>query len=49
MSLLLLLPLEPCFRKATLEPEIKLFVDTVLIASELLSSGEKLPPPPMGA
>lgn len=46
-SLLLLLPFEPCFRVAAFDPEI--ILDSVLIASELLSIGEQLPPHPLGA
>lgn len=49
VSLLSLLPLEPCFKGAAFEVEITLYVDSVLIASKLLSSGEQLCPHPVGA
>lgn len=47
MSLLFLLSFELCFRVAAFEPEI--ILDSVLIASELLSIREQLPPHPLGA
>lgn len=50
MSLLLLLPFEPCFRGAPFELDVILYVESVFTASELLSSGrEQLPLYPLGA